>query len=270
MLANVFFCPLASVSWAQENNEQSPTSPVDFKPPELPDNQRPDGRSRGGASRNGACLPSAGQSPLTALVPTYPKTNSPETVANDEETDVNVGIKDVSAESVFSLTTKEHPSFWFYIPYELDKNSPVTFALTDRNQAIFYQTTFEVSTTEPGIIQIPIPSTQSSLLVGKQYQWFFLVACNDNTFDELQGWISRIDLDRTVRAQMAPLASREQAMMFAEHGIWQDALSVFGKQYQMSPQDTLARQDWLTLLESVGLNDISSEKILDCCRESLE
>ncbi|NJR66226.1 MAG: DUF928 domain-containing protein [Leptolyngbyaceae cyanobacterium CRU_2_3] len=85
---------------------------IKFKPPTLGNtlSNAPGGRQRGGGSRGDCPLITQ---PLTAL--------APETVAG----------------AVGGLTTEDHPTFWFYVPYALTDEHPAEFVLLDEQINMF-------------------------------------------------------------------------------------------------------------------------------------
>ncbi|MBE9077566.1 DUF928 domain-containing protein [Romeria aff. gracilis LEGE 07310] len=234
-------------------------NPIQFTPPPLPDRGRPSGRQRGGASR-GSCGLADGQSSLTALAPaTQVSLSTAESAADESEL--------LNYESVFSLTTEAHPSFWFYVPYRLDADTALEFVFQDESGETLYQTRFVAEQDSPSIVQVSLPESYPPLAVDAPYQWYFMVHCDLAAASEppyVKGWIARTDINPGLQAQLAA-TTVESASLYAAHGIWQDALTVLGERYREDPQNVAISNGWASLLESVGLGELSAEPMADCC-----
>jgi hypothetical protein len=56
---------------------------------------------------------------------------------------------------------------------------------------------------------------------------------------------------------------RQKAVIYAENGIWQDALSNLAAARRANPNDTDLAADWESLLDSVALPEIAKEPIVE-------
>ncbi|MEL6159567.1 MAG: DUF928 domain-containing protein [Cyanobacteria bacterium J06554_11] len=227
-------------------------STLNFVPPALPDRGRPTGRSEGGASRGSCNI--TGQPPLTALVPVE------ETAEAGESSEQPIP----STESVFSLTTKEQPSFWFYVPYPLD-TTPLEFVLQDDQGNTLYQERFSSQTSGDGIVQITLPETAPKLQQNEIYRWFFLAYCDQDTPSFVEGWTQRSPLSPALREKLSAATLREQARLYAENGIWQETLTLTGENYRANPDSPEIAMDWASLLASANLSQLREIQIAPCC-----
>jgi len=220
---------------------------LQFNPPVLGDRRRPGGRPDGGASRGG-CTLNAQQTPLTALVPT-----TKEMPEDAPEYD-----------SVFSLTSEARPAFWFYVPYELNA-TPLELVIQDENNNTLFQQRFTSSRTGTGIIQVRLPDTAPELQLETLYHWYFLAYCDENNPAFVEGWIERTPLDADLASDLTDALPREQTEGYADNGIWHEALTTLGQQYLISPNDPTLTDDWNSLLESINLEHITEQPLIDCC-----
>ncbi|MBD2464604.1 DUF928 domain-containing protein [Oscillatoria sp. FACHB-1407] len=216
-----------------------------YTPPTPPERGIPEGRTRGGASR-GDCSAAATAQSLTALAPSTPL-NTP-----------------TARNSVWGLTTVEHPTFWFYIPYEITPNLPMEFVLLDEEDNVVYQTTLTLNSPS-GVINITPPSTAPGLEVGKMYRWYFLVYCNADNPIFTQGGIQRITPNAELAAMLQRSPARERAMLYATNGIWFDALTTLATLRQAEPNNGAIAADWTSLLQSVDLEDVAQQRFAPCC-----
>lgn len=224
----------ASAQFSSNNNnlKTEKLSKIRFVSPPVPDSSSPQGRARGGASRSDSCKVAG--LPLTALVPTNNK-------------------------FVWGLTFKEHPTFFFYVPYSLNADSPAEFVLQDQEKNIIYQTYVNLAQTPPGIVNITMPDTSAPLEINKMYRWYFLVYCNLDNPVYVEGWIKKIVPNSDLRVRLENSTPQQQSYLLADNGIWYDALSTLANLRLTNPKDISLSQDWKSLLESVGLESISLE-----------
>lgn len=255
---------------------QSLPTTIQFVPPAAPERGRPPGRHQGGASR-GSCQIASGP-PLTAMIPfPEPETTDGTETANAEGENVEAttkistdGVLSAQSADVFSLTTQAHPSFWFYVPYSLE-STPLEFVLQDENNNTLYQKRISAETFEGlaedadggGIIQVTLPDSAPALQPETTYRWFFLAYCDPGSHSYVEGWITRSPLP-TADA-LAAATPREQAIFYAENGIWQETLTLVGENYRESATEAAIARDWESLLESVNLSQFAQQPLVDCC-----
>lgn len=260
ILAFTFALALVTFSSSLTRIQAKPAKPVisivRFVPPPPPiaDRGAPSGRLRGGASR-GQC-PFVGE-PLTALVPATKKTLHLKQA---------VSIPALNTiEVVWGLTATESPTLWFYVPYSLTPKLSLQFVLQDdQYNNVYLGTPFTVSQATPGIIKFPLPSTVT-LEVGKMYRWYFGVDCTSDTPIFVEGWIQRAALKPAVVRQLKTATLRQKVALYAANGIWFDALTTLAELRSDYPNDSTLKDDWVSLLRSVGLNAIAQEPLTPCC-----
>ncbi|HIK31228.1 MAG TPA: DUF928 domain-containing protein [Oscillatoriales cyanobacterium M59_W2019_021] len=218
-------------------------STLRYSPPPPPEDRgTPTGRSRGGASRDPLCGISG--EPLTALVPSTPGERL--------------------LEIVWARTVADRPTFWFYVPYNLAPNLPVEFILEDDGNNVLYQSKFEVESS-PGIVRFTLPDSVDPLELDRLYRWSFKVYCHPTSPVFVRGWVERITLESELQGELETATPREQIALFAANGIWYDAIANLAALRHSQPEDTELLADWNSLLESVGLQEIASEPIVECC-----
>jgi Domain of Unknown Function (DUF928) len=214
---------------APEGRQRGGATHIKFQPSAL--GNAPGGRARGGASR-GEC-PAVAQ-PLTAIVPTL---NG----------------------SVGGLTSTDHPTFWFYVPYALTDDRPAEFVLLDDQNKYVYQTTLmNAESSDTGIIGVTLPDTVV-LTAGKSYQWVFMVNCEVDNPIFTRGSIQKLTLDPALVQQIAQAEPLEKVRLYAENGIWFDALTALAALKTQQPQDEAIATAWKSLLESVELADVADQ-----------
>jgi hypothetical protein len=194
------------------------------------------GRREGGGTRGGCALT---QPTLTALIPSQN----------------------------FGATVQEHPTFFWYVPQT--NATTAEFVLMDGNQTV-YETTIALPKT-PGILRLSLPTdgTVPPLMIGKDYQWYFSIICNadDRSGDLLtRGWVQRQALTPDLAAKLAQVPVAERSTVYAEAGIWYDAIATLADLRQqpgsIGAQNQLLHDRWSNLLESVGLEAFADQPFI--------
>ncbi|MFN6567159.1 DUF928 domain-containing protein [Dendronalium sp. ChiSLP03b] len=171
------------------------------------------------------------------------------------------------------LTISERPTFWFYIPYQPTNANPVEFLLINDKKYPVYKTTFQLTST-PGIINVNLPQNVPALEIGKKYNWVLSYMCDPvnrlkDTF--VKGYIERVSINSNVKNHLEKASRpRERILLFAENGLWYDALVMLANERRQKPKDAQVAKDWKDLLlssegDSKEIKKIVSEPIVSCC-----
>jgi len=217
-----------------------------FTRPPLPKRGAPGNAGRGAGTRS--CMTLAKQSPqpmlnnLNALVP--------------EERVGNVT-------HVWGLTTLEHPTLWFYIPFDSAGIDSIGFTLQDDSG----QTIQKVSVPIPakaGLVSVQLPEAKPGLQVGSTYNWFFTVRgrCPGDPSAFVEGWIERTSLDSATRDRLQQSSPHQQAALLAEKSIWYDALHTLATLRQADPKNATAIANWTELLKEFGMEPLATQAIV--------
>ncbi|MEH1819242.1 MAG: DUF928 domain-containing protein [Nostoc sp.] len=202
-----------------------------FKPPQR---GKPPA-SAGGSTRGSSCL--TGKKLITPLIPP----------------------------DKLGLTFAEHPTFFWYVPPSPVKTAK--FLLLDKDQNVFYETSFTLPD-QPGIINFKLPDTAPALAVGKTYHWYLTIACDTQDSSEnptVDGWVERTQPELGLSEALAKANLHKLPTIYAEAGIWHEALTSLVQLHETEPNNFKARLDWRQFFKSVGLSAIASEPLIDCC-----
>lgn len=231
---------------ADEVTQASPTertppnrTVIHFQPP--PDDGKPKDPTASGGTR-GKCPQDANQSlPLTLLLP----------------------------RSQGGLTVAEHPVFFAYVPQT--QTNTGEFVLFDPiAKKIIYRTLFRLNNTSV-IVKIEYPSNQPPLEIGKTYQWRLLLRCksDDRAKDaDKVGWIERIAPPAAVASLQNSTTATERAQVYAENGIWYDALKTLAELKRTNASSSNVTATWREFLssESVKLDPVVAYPLVECCK----
>lgn len=207
-------------------------------PPPPPHIGEPGGRGQGGGSRGDACRRYEG---VTALVPVA----APSAVA-------------------WGVSVADHPTLWLYAPQGLAANLPLELVLEDETGQNRYRTMVRSTETIAGVFSLSLPATAPPLPVGN-YRWSVSIFCDSIEPDlpiVLQGNLQRIAPPVDLQSQLAQTQDPiEQAKLYAQAGIWYDALTTLGER---RPQATDAAV-WSDLLQQGNLDAFATAPITLCC-----
>ena len=161
---------------------------------------------------------------------------------------------DVLAPDQAGQTTLEQPSlFWF-------QSRPATakFELTvlQENKV---KPLVQFSVDRPmktGIQRLKLSEHGAKLEPGVEYQWIVaLVTDAENRSTDLvaSGVVKRVAPTADLKANLAKAAPEELASVYADSGIWYDALAALSDQIEAHPENKELRQARADLLQQVGL-----------------
>ena len=220
----------------EPSQNRSTRTPIRYIPPDFfSDVGRPTDRTGGGS--RGPCS-SPDMPPLTALTP----------------------------KNSTGLTLSRSPSFWFYIPYTLSSDHLIEFVLKDEYDNTIYTTRSTGTEIAPGITSLYLPS-DVVLEVNNDYEWYFLVYCDAHNLERfvyVNGIVRRVERP-DLETLLASTPSQDHAGLYAGEGIWYDALTQLAEQLRSTTQDGHLNGDWLSFLQSVGLEHLASASFIECC-----
>lgn len=172
------------------------------------------------------------------------------------------------------LTTKEYPTFYFYIPSIGRKTQAMEFVLRDDdNITPLYRESFR-PVRQSGIISIRIPSNRQPLQLGKQYTWGFSLVCNRRQRDEdlyAEGKIERVQNENLNAQLQQTQRTLDRAVLYTIGGLWENAFSTVAALRSERPNDPVVKKYWVDLLDSlkqlgaVGVTDAVNKPFLPCC-----
>lgn len=163
-----------------------------------------------------------------------------------------------------ALTIAAKPIIWVHLP-ELAEPLEGELAVLDENQrALSIQTM-----TLPGTAGIVGIQVEPTLERDRTYYWVFTVLADPQIPSQnprVEGMLRRIEPEADWLTSLeATNHLREQAAIWAEAGVWHEALTALVSLRQTTSDDAAALQDWQDFLGSVGLTAIVDAPIQDCC-----
>ncbi|MBD2078610.1 DUF928 domain-containing protein [Leptolyngbya sp. FACHB-17] len=167
----------------------------------------------------------------------------------------------------FGLTVSDRPTLFWSLPQAVSGTAQLTI-LGDKESRVVYETTIALPKTA-GIFQFTLPPDAPALEVGQQYRWYLSINCKaDGTGNEISvdGWIERIALTPELTQALKTATPREQVRLYAEAGIWHEAVTILAALRLRQPSDLRLNMSWRELLRSVDLSAVMSEPLVNTCQ----
>jgi hypothetical protein len=205
------------------------TAKVTFRPP----GDRAPKTSSGAASRDTSTCGFT-QLERTSVTPLLPKTN-------------------------IGFTKKEHPTIFVYVPQTNAKKA--FFSIQDEDSNHIYQSNVNLPQ-KAGVMEFKVPTEAPELKTGKNYKWSLVMICTTDLEPDsplVSGWVRRVQASGR---QNNP-ATLQSASVLAQTGIWYDTLSTLAQLRRNQPNNQDAEASWQELLDSVGLNAIANEPLIN-------
>ncbi|MDJ0648534.1 MAG: DUF928 domain-containing protein [Xenococcaceae cyanobacterium MO_188.B19] len=114
-----------------------------------------------------------------------------------------------------------------------------------------------------GIIAFPLPADKSQPLEeGEEYRWRIRIKCTGRTAMNLSYSIKRQPTDNPeliAKLEAAPVD--QHPLIFAESGVWFDALKMIALQLEQTPENPVLKEDWNDVLREIKFDDLIGEPI---------
>jgi len=158
------------------------------------------------------------------------------------------------------LTVQEQPSLYWYLSKTTTHPFEVTI-IEDRAIQPLLET--RISTPiEPGVQRVRLADHGMRLSPGVPYRWFVaLVVDPDNRSRDVLagGTIERIAPPEALRAKLARAGKTLAPSIYAEAGLWYDALAAISELIDAAPNTPGLRQQRTSLLKQVGLSEVAEQ-----------
>jgi Domain of Unknown Function (DUF928) len=174
----------------------------------------------------------------------------------------NVLAVNVLAPGDTGLTTQEKPTIYWFASQPIDKPVEVTITSTESLQSAAVPV-LEITLQPPiakGIHAFRLADHGVALKPGVEYQWFVAVVRNPSqrSNDVLAGGTIKRVTDSPVQAQLKQASQAQAAALYAESGIWYDAIDQLSRQISADQSNRQLRERRAALLEQVGLREAAA------------
>lgn len=186
-----------------------------------------------------------------------PPTTGAETVratGGSRGTDIATITLDVLAPADIGMTTQEQPSLFWYQSQPADAKFELTL-LQEKQVKPLVQVKVEQAS-KAGIQRLKLADHGVKLTPGVEYQWVVaLVTDPENRSTDLvaSGAIKRIESAADLKEKISQATPSARAGIYAEAGIWYDALAALSDEVEAQPENKSLRNTRGDLLRQVGL-----------------
>jgi hypothetical protein len=166
---------------------------------------------------------------------------------------------DVLTPDETGLTTEEQPSLFWYQSKPAKARFELTLIEEDKAKPVFAVNVDRAS--NAGIQRLRLADQGVKLTLGVEYKWVIaLVTDPNNRSTDLvaSGFIKRVEPSAELKAKVAGAAPRSLPAMYAEAGIWHDAVGSLSDLIEAQPNDKALLSERSDLLRQVGLKAAAS------------
>ena len=157
------------------------------------------------------------------------------------------------------LTVHEQSTVYWYLSQATDRPISVKIISEQSSHPLVHTT---ISPPIPaGILAIPLAQYGAKLVTGVRYHWLLELG-TDSVKDSPSLWaggtIERVELLPELLARLEQSAPSDLPALYAEEGLWYDALDALSEMIQAAPDDVILRKHRGSLLEQVGLDEAAA------------
>ena len=184
------------------------------------------------------------------------------------------GDKKIEIES----TVTESPTFLIYIS-KTEKTKGMFTVVGERdNEAFLVQEKAVELPGKPGVVSVSVDLPKDENTSSNQateaplYHWFFTIKCNPNDSDTsgdlvVDGWVKVMPKDDSLTKELAQAQERDRPAVYAKYENWTDTVSTLADLRQRYPKEQQLKDDWQSLLKSVGLDRLANAEIIGSLKE---
>ena len=178
-------------------------------------------------------------------------------------------LRAIAPPNGLGYTFDDYPYFFWYFP-GVDYAQDIDFMLfkqtiREDNGEIEHTRVYrqKLNLDKSGIIAFSLPAEKSPPLEeGQEYRWRIRIKCNGNTAMNLSYSIKRQSTDNpefVSKLESAPVD--QHPVIFANSGVWFDALKMIALQLEQAPGDPILTEDWNEVLRTIEFEDLIGEPI---------
>jgi Domain of Unknown Function (DUF928) len=216
------------------------------------------GSRESGATRTLSCVQSGKK--LTTFVPL--------------ESELSAGAQEMKTLGIGD-TLAAYPTFSLFIPSS--NATTAEFILFDTTGAtrkeqykeVYSQTLPLTQTGGVTSFQIANQPGVPPLEIGRDYHWSFTLICDPDDpsgYLTAEGRIRRIAPSTDLVSKLQTALPESKPALYAEAGLWYEAVASLVELRRQQPQDPIIKQDWLDFLGFVQLPQLANEPTIACCK----
>lgn len=156
------------------------------------------------------------------------------------------------------LTTQAQPTLYWYASGPSNAMVEVTVIAEVDELPVLTQ---NIDLTRGGVQSFDLAKHGVSLKPDTEYEWFVSVVPDPAQRSKdltSGGTIRRVSPDPSVQARAAAAGERQAPMIYAEAGLWYDAIDALSRLIELHPDDAELHAQRAALLDQVGLPTVAS------------
>lgn len=182
-------------------------------------------------------------------------------------------IADAENQNLMALIPQENvganasasPELFFYIP-EVKSQRTLEFVMRNEEDRLMYEAFF--TTEGNGIVSVEVPADVAAnmLKTDENYHWYLSMICDPEQRSRdlvVEGWMRQETIDPATQQELETASLLEKAEVYRDRGFWFDALSVLTEDSGALQEQSMARQKWSEMLDSVGLKELTSKPFVE-------
>jgi hypothetical protein len=157
------------------------------------------------------------------------------------------------------LTTNSQPTLYWYLSQPANARLDVTLIRDDQIDPLLEKVIGIPKSA--GIQRLDLATAGATLEPGIEYRWFVSVTPDEEQRSNdivASGTIQFTAPEADLERRIAAADEREQAAIFAENGIWYDAIDSLSRAIERNPDDANLHALRAAMLEQVGLNSVAA------------
>ena len=167
-------------------------------------------------------------------------------------------VLNVLAPDQTGLTTQAQPTLYWYASRPTNTLIELTLISDTAEVPVLSK---NLLVTPGGVQAIDLVSYGVTLALDTEYEWFVSVVTNTNQRSKDMtsgGTVRRVAPDAAVAARVAAAGERAAPRIYAEAGLWYDAIGSLSRLIERSPTDPELRALRASLLDQIGLTAAAS------------
>lgn len=156
-----------------------------------------------------------------------------------------------------ALTTMTQPSLFWYMSKPATTHIEVTI---NNNNSLEPIAEASLNNQDKGIQRFNLSDYNISLSPGIEYQWFITIVPDpEQRSNDISatGMIRYVKPSKILTEKLAVASGIERSVIYAEEGIWYDALLSITELIDTDPDNKSLRNERMSLLKQIGLNAVN-------------
>jgi hypothetical protein len=156
-------------------------------------------------------------------------------------------------------TTEEQPTLYWYLAEPT--TTRIVFTIRDEASVEPLVDVELPSPAKAGVQAVRLAEHGVKLRPGASYQWFISLVPDPARRSKdfaVGAWISRREPDAALRARLAEARNGRKESIYAQSGLWYDAIGVLSSRIASAPSDRDLHEQRAALLEQAGLSEVAA------------